>query len=216
MGFPFRRATGKKLVSEPNKEEDLTLKLLEAIDERSDVSQRRLSLHLGVALGLTNSYLKRCVRKGLVKVRAAPANRYLYYLTPKGFAEKSRLTAKYLRVSFDFYRSAGDSLKEVYDHCRDNGWNSVLLCGISELAEIALIRSQEVGVNVIGVYSPAADHRACFFNLGVYRSPEETPDSEACLLTDLSGSFASYHDLFAQFDSERVLIPNILRFRYTP
>ena len=71
------------------KEEKLTLDLLNAIDQQSDLSQRHLARQMGIALGLTNSYLKRCARKGLVKVSEAPANRYLYYLTPKGFAEKS-------------------------------------------------------------------------------------------------------------------------------
>jgi DNA-binding MarR family transcriptional regulator len=82
------------------KENSMTLELLEAIEEKSDVTQRRLARELGVALGLANSYLKRCERKGLVKIHKAPANRYLYYLTPKGFAEKSRLTAEYLSASF--------------------------------------------------------------------------------------------------------------------
>ena len=74
------------------REEKLTLDLLNAIDQQSDLSQRHLARQMGIALGLTNSYLKRCARKGLVKVSEAPANRYLYYLTPKGFAEKARLS----------------------------------------------------------------------------------------------------------------------------
>ena len=90
----------------PDREQALTLELLAAIESRSDVTQRHLAARLDVALGLANSYLRRCVRKGLVKITQAPANRYLYYLTPQGFAEKSRLTAHYLSVSFDFYRHA--------------------------------------------------------------------------------------------------------------
>ncbi|NIQ08836.1 MAG: winged helix-turn-helix transcriptional regulator, partial [Gammaproteobacteria bacterium] len=81
-----------------DKKESLTLEILQAIEQNNDVTQRHLASHLGVALGLANSYLKRCVRKGLVKIQHVPANRYLYYLTPKGFAEKSRLTAKYLSI----------------------------------------------------------------------------------------------------------------------
>ena len=78
----------------PEREEQLVLELLDAVGKRSDLSQRHLAHHMGVALGLANSYLKRCVRKGLIKITEVPANRYLYYLTPKGFTEKSRLTAK--------------------------------------------------------------------------------------------------------------------------
>ena len=65
------------------------LELLEAVGQKNDVSQRHLASHMGVALGLANSYLKRCIRKGFIKISEAPANRYLYYLTPTGFAEKA-------------------------------------------------------------------------------------------------------------------------------
>ncbi|MFL6646678.1 MAG: winged helix-turn-helix transcriptional regulator, partial [Sulfurifustaceae bacterium] len=82
-----------------NKDERRLLELLDVVGQKSDVSQRHLARHLGVALGLANSYLRRCVRKGWIKISTAPANRYLYYLTPKGFSEKSRLTAKYLSTS---------------------------------------------------------------------------------------------------------------------
>ncbi len=62
----------------------ITLAVLNAVHENDKVTQRSLAQEVGVALGLTNAYLKRCVKKGLVKVKQAPANRYLYYLTPKG------------------------------------------------------------------------------------------------------------------------------------
>ena len=72
------------------REVSLTLEILEKIEKDDNLTQRHLADSLGVALGLANSYMKRCVRKGLVKVHQAPANRFLYCLTPKGFAEKSR------------------------------------------------------------------------------------------------------------------------------
>ena len=104
------------------KEQRLTLELLDAIERSGDVSQRHLASEMGVALGLTNSYLKRCAKKGLVKIREAPANRYFYYLTPKGFAEKSRLTAQFLSDSLTFYRQAAESLNDLFEHCQGRGW----------------------------------------------------------------------------------------------
>ena len=85
-----------------NREESLTLEILQAVEADSDMTQRRLADSMGVALGLANSYLRRCIRKGLVKIKQAPANRYLYYLTPKGFAEKSRLTGDYFAYSLNW------------------------------------------------------------------------------------------------------------------
>ena len=107
--------------TERNREDALTLEILDVIDRQKDISQRQLASHLGVALGLANSYLKFCVRKGLIKVSQAPANRYLYCLTPSGFAEKSRLTAQYLSYSLSFYRKAGESCQRVFDQCERNG-----------------------------------------------------------------------------------------------
>ena len=69
------------------KEDTVTLEILQVIDSKKDVTQRHLASRLDVALGLANSYLKRCVHKGLIKIQQAPANRYFYYLTPKGFSE---------------------------------------------------------------------------------------------------------------------------------
>ena len=70
----------------------IMLSLLESVERDGEQTQRRLASELGVALGLINAYLKRCVTKGLMKVSEAPARRYAYYLTPQGFAEKARLT----------------------------------------------------------------------------------------------------------------------------
>ena len=93
---------------------------------------------LGIALGLANAYLKRCVRKGLVKVNQVPANRYAYYLTPQGFAEKSRLTADYLSYSFNFFRGARKQCESVLNDCAARGWRDIALAGVSDLGEIVL------------------------------------------------------------------------------
>ena len=65
------------------------LQVLEVIENDARISQRGLADKLGIALGLTNSILRRLVRKGLVKTRALPANRLAYYITPQGFSEKA-------------------------------------------------------------------------------------------------------------------------------
>ena len=88
----------------------------------------------------------------MVKIEQVPANRYLYYLTPKGFAEKSRLTAKYLLRSFLFYRQAGDSCLRLLINCQAQNQHNVVLCGISDLAEVALLQATRADVNVDSRY----------------------------------------------------------------
>ena len=191
------------------REESLTLEILEAIEARDDVTQRHLARSTGIALGLANSYLKRCVRKGLVKIHQAPANRYLYYLTPKGFAEKSRLTARYLAVSFAFYRKAGDSCRDAFQRCEKHGWNRVVLCGVSDLAEIASLRALEHGIEIAGIYDPK-HARERFLNQEVAAAIDVCEPFDVCFLTDLSDPQATYADLVDQACIERVLAPDIL------
>src|SRR5712671_7378848 len=121
------------------KDERIVLGLLESVERNGSQSQRRLASELGIALGLVNAYLKRCVKKGLVKVSEAPARRYAYYLTPQGFAEKSRLTVEYLSYSFSFFRRARADCSEAFSQAKARGWRRVALAGVSDLAEIATI-----------------------------------------------------------------------------
>lgn len=192
------------------RDEQRLLEVLDAVGRSNDLSQRHLAREMGVALGLANSYLKRCIRKGLVKISSAPANRYLYYLTPKGFAEKSRLTAKYLATSFEFYRRAGESCASVLNQCEALAWRRVLLCGATDLAEILLLRALEREIEVIGVYDEHANRRRLVARPVWARFSDIAP-FDGCIVTDLSAPQDSYKQLIAKLGQERVLVPDILK-----
>ena len=192
-----------------DKEDSLTLEILEAIEARSDVTQRHLARSTGIALGLANSYLKRCVRKGLVKIHQAPANRYLYYLTPRGFAEKSRLTAQYLSASFAFYRKAGDSCREAFEKCEQFGWRRLVLCGVSDLAEIASLRALEHDVEIAGIYDPAHAGEQ-FLGQSITGNIGSLDSFDAYLVTDLNDPQGVYDALVESILVERVMVPSIL------
>ena len=191
------------------KEEKLTLDLLNAIDQRSDLSQRSLAQQMGIALGLTNSYIKRCARKGLVKVSEAPANRYLYYLTPKGFAEKARLTGRYLANSLTFYRQAGESCSALFESCKKREMEQILLCGVSELSEIALIRAMDADIRITGIYDPKSSINQ-FFSKPVWTDLAMVDEFDMCLLTDLNSPYEFYKSLINEIGKDRVLIPGVL------
>jgi len=191
-----------------DREDSLTLEILQTIEQKSDVTQRHLADRLGVALGLTNSYLKRCVRKGLVKIHQAPANRYLYYLTPKGFAEKSRLTAEYLSSSFALYRRAGNSFSSIYKVCQINNWNRILFCGVSELAEIASLRALDHDIQIVGIFDPHSTKQQ-FLHLLVWQYFDETVAHDVCLLTTLNDPGEFYDSLINKIDKNRILVPSI-------
>ena len=198
-------------MSNPEREESLTLEILEAIAARSDVTQRNLAGRLNVALGLANSYLKRCVRKGWVKIHEAPANRYFYYLTPTGFAEKSRLTGQYLATSLEFYRKAGESCRVSIRYCRSHRWNRILLCGVSDLAEIASLRAMEQDVRIVGIYD-VFNGGDRFLNRLVAGSLDACEAFDACLVTEMIETGAVYGRMTTVLASERIVVPSILGF----
>lgn len=191
------------------REDAVTREILEAIDAKSDITQRYLAGHMGVALGLANSYLKRCVNKGLVKIKQAPANRYLYYLTPKGFAEKGRLTASYLSYSFSFYRSASESCAELLSLSVERGYTRLGLYGHSDLAEIAAFRAIEFGIEI-----PCLVHTGAgsvkLLDIPVVRTLSAAPEVDAWLFTELRDPAPQLKDLSAKAGRDKVLVPSIL------
>jgi DNA-binding MarR family transcriptional regulator len=140
---------------------EIVLGLLTSIERDSAITQRKLAGDLGIALGLANSYLRRCVRKGLVKMSQVPLNRYAYYLTPQGFAEKSRLTAEYLTVSFDFFRRARGDCAILLRQCTARGWRRVALYGAGDLAEIVVLSAGESRIEVVCLIDAAEAGRFC-------------------------------------------------------
>ena len=79
------------------------------------------------------------MKKGLIKVSQVPPNRYAYYLTPQGFAEKSRLTAEYLSRQLQLLPPRAQPVRGAVRRLRQLGRRRVALAGVSELAEIATL-----------------------------------------------------------------------------
>ncbi len=191
----------------------IMLGLLDAVEQDRAHSQRHLASELGVALGLVNAYLKRCVTKGLVKVRQAPARRYAYYLTPEGFAEKSRLTIEFLSYSFGFFRKARTDCSDLFRRAKARGVNSVLFMGRSDLAEIAALCALEEGVTIVGlVQAGELQHR--FIGLPIFPDIDAvTEPFDSILITDVNNARATCEDAASRYGLERVLVPELLRVR---
>ncbi len=128
-----------------------TLKLLEEIEKDKTPSQRYLAGKLNISLGLVNSFIKRLAQKGLFKIKNIPKNRVKYILTPKGAAEKTRLTYKYIQYSFQFYKSAREKLRILFYGLTKNGNKKIIFYGAGDLAEIAYISLQEVPIELVAV-----------------------------------------------------------------
>jgi DNA-binding MarR family transcriptional regulator len=191
----------------------IVLGLLESVDRDGAQSQRKLASDLGIALGLVNAYLKRCVKKGLLKISQAPPRRYAYYLTPHGFAEKSRLTVEYLSSSFSFFRSAREDCSAVLKSAHARGWTRIVLVGISDLAEIATICAIEQGLAIVAVIEvKSASTR--FVGAPIFGSITAiTAEFDAVVVTDLQATQESVQSVVNQLGADRVLVPALLGIR---
>jgi len=192
-----------------NNEAEITLQLLTAVHENSAVTQRSISRDLGIALGLANAYLKRCVKKGLIKVRQVPRNRYAYFLTPEGFAAKSRITAEYLSQSFSLFRQARAQYAAIFNQCSQRGWRRVALAGVGDLAEIASLCSAAAHIEITGIIDQKAAVSS-FATLPVEASAARLAPVDAVVITDLRDPQAAYDGLTAIFPLERILAPKLL------
>jgi DNA-binding MarR family transcriptional regulator len=191
----------------------IVLGLLESIERDGDSSQRRLASELGIALGLVNAYIKRCVKKGLMKVGDAPARRYAYYLTPQGFAEKSRLTVEYLSYSFGFFREAKSDCASVLEAARARSITRIALAGVSDLAEIAAICSLESKVEIVAVVDARCAQER-FVGCPVVATFDGIDLSiDGVIVTDLQNTSETFDAAVAHYGADRVMIPALLAKR---
>lgn len=134
-----------------NKEDIHILRLMGEIDRYGSVSQRELSRRLNLSLGLVNTFMKRLVKKGYFKVKTIPRNRVIYLLTPKGLAEKSKLTVEYLRYSVNFYKEIKDLLINKFRAMESDRITNILFFGAEEVADLAYLYLQSTSLQLVGI-----------------------------------------------------------------
>lgn len=188
---------------------ETTLKILTAVENDSDKSQRALARDAEIALGLTNAYLKRCIRKGWIKVREAPARRYLYYITPKGFSEKTRLTAEYMANSFEMFRNTREQCDRLAKQCKERGFQRIALIGAGDLAEIAALSGLNSNIEIVAVVDPLSN-QSQLAGFPVIRSLEEAGTVDAVMITDIRAPQEAYESLVGWFPDAQILIPPML------
>ena len=132
------------------------LRLLEALHGDQEITQRRLSTKLGIALGLTNLYLKRLVRKGYVKCVTVPRNRMRSLVPPRGIAEKTRLTYEFMEHSLRLYRETRRHLRTALEGVVKDGCTNIAIYGTGEPAELAYISLKELGLEPVAVFDAKA------------------------------------------------------------
>jgi len=192
--------------------DEIVLGLLQSVERNGTQSQRDLASELGIALGLVNSYLKRCVNKGLLKVQEVPARRYAYYLTPQGFAEKSRLTASYFAHSFSFFRRARANCETILAEAASRNLKRIVLAGASDLAEIMTLCARDYPLTLVAIVDPKSERKK-FAGLPVVRDFSEVETFDAVMITSIDTPDAAHASAVAAVGAGRVLVPELLKLR---
>ncbi len=185
------------------------LLLLNELDRDGGATQRILATKLGVALGMTNLYLKRLARKGYIKVTTTPRSRIRYLLTPQGLTEKSRLTYLYMQYSLSYYRDMRTRLKEMMSTFNGTRGQRVVIYGTTELAELAYLSLREMNIDCVGFIDESS--RESFLSCPV-SSPERIAgwQFDRVLIADLEHAAACEEQLVRSgMPREKVLRLNL-------
>ena len=123
---------------------------MEALAQESEVKQAELASRLNLAVGTVNWLLKRLSSKGYIKTKRISKWQWRYILTPRGFAEKSRLTKRYVQISMQLYSDTRQRAKELLSQVRENGYTSIYIDQTkdNELLDVCRLTCLEHGLDI--------------------------------------------------------------------
>ncbi|MDC0181916.1 MarR family EPS-associated transcriptional regulator [Candidatus Thioglobus sp.] len=91
--------------------------LLKRLEQDSNLTQRQLSKELGISLGKVNYCLQSLIQIGFIKVNnfknSNHKTQYSYLLTPKGVAEKTKLTIMFLKAKTKEYKALKKEVEKL-------------------------------------------------------------------------------------------------------
>ena len=126
------------------------LLLLNELDRDGGATQRTLAIKLGVALGLTNLYLKRLARKGYIKITTIPRNRIQVSTDASGIHRKVTLDLSVHAVLPLVLPRYADKVREMMSTFDASSGQRVVIYGTTELAELAYLSLREMNIECVG------------------------------------------------------------------
>jgi len=176
------------------------LQFLEELEKTPNLSQRELSNKFGIALGVTNACLKRMARRGWIRLRKVPPRRIGYYLTPKGFAEKAKLTMTFLSYNIHHYSRLKAMIGEKFLEMASQGVERVVFYGVSDEMEVAYVTLQGVNLDLV----------VKLFGYQVQR-PELIPSMrpDGVLITSLTGNERILKELKELIERKRIRVERL-------
>jgi hypothetical protein len=187
------------------------LSLLQELEKNPIISQRALSNKFGIALGVTNACLKRMGRRGWIRITSLNHHKIGYFLTPKGFAGKAKLTLHLISWTVQHYSTLKDIIGIRLLEMQNAGAERIVFYGVSDEMEIAYVTLQGLNLKLIGIVEDEEkiNRKEVFgFELkGVHQIETLKPD--AVLITSFTGQDEKKEKLGKFLDLQRVQIANI-------
>jgi DNA-binding MarR family transcriptional regulator len=146
------------------------LEILKHVEQSPRLNNRLAARKLGASVKLAHATLTKMVEKGLLHVKKEHTRRWDYFLTPRGIAEKTRLTYEFMEFSFQFYREARRRSAQLCRDLSERGVRQVAFIGAGELAEIIYLGVVEWGLELTDVFD---DERQGQKFMGVMVRPVE-------------------------------------------
>jgi len=165
-----------------------TLRLLQALEERDDATQRQLASDLNISLGLLNSCMKTLGQQGYFNTYTKERNRARYLLTPKGRQEKAKLTLEYIQHSVAHYRELKQLLRSLLSRLEAQGVRRLALYGSGDLAELAYFCLLDSDIKFGGVFDQSPAGREFYGHQVQPGKALATADFDCLLVTEARGA----------------------------
>lgn len=97
-------------------------------------SQRDLSRHMNLSLGMTNMLIRRLIAKGYIRIRQLNKKKFEYIITPEGFKEKMRKSVKYTLKTINSIGLIKERFNSLFKEIYAKGERKFFILGESDLA----------------------------------------------------------------------------------
>lgn len=132
--------------------------ILNVVSDNPNISQRKIAEKTGISVGKVNFLIKKCVKKGWIKIDHLNSRTVKYILTPKGIQEKTKLTLSYIQKSYKAIMNISDKIKDITKEQVNKG-NKIIVYGEEgELSKLIELNLKEMRTKyIIANHLPSAD-----------------------------------------------------------
>lgn len=188
------------------KKKSSELDFLSSLEEGKEVTQQLISKKISVSIGFVNALIKKFLKKGIIKVQQAPYKRFIYYVTPDGFSQKSKLVLEYLTDSLSLFRALRSELNLVF---LKNKNISFLLYGISEITEIAVLSANEANVKIDGILDINSKKKN-YLNFPILNKLPKDLKNKKIIICCIKNAQKIYFDLSEKFSDDKIIVLDCL------